>query len=148
VTSTFPSSTDGAKAQRQRWEHGQIGLGLSTAIPRLLQAAKQLNLDLLTLVLDLMVPPLSLFLILLMMTLIVSAFALLFGLGAAASMISLGCLMVVSLATVLAWSSKGREVLPPRSLMLVPSYFWAKFRHYLAAVLGERVSQWVRADRS
>ena len=147
VTSTFPSSAEGAKGQRRRWEHGQIGLVLTTAIPRLLQAAKEGNPNLLALVLDLVVPPLSLFLILLIVMLIVSGLALLLGLDAAAFTISLGCVVVVSLATMLAWVSRGREVLPLRSLMLVPSYFLAKFRQYVAAVLGERVSQWVRADR-
>src|SRR5216683_5581181 len=29
IVSTFPNSVDGAKAQRQRWEHGQMGLILS-----------------------------------------------------------------------------------------------------------------------
>jgi len=147
VTSTFPSSAEGAKGQRQRWEHGHIQLALTTAIPRLLQAVGQRNLGLLTLVLDLIVPPLSLFLIILTMTAIAAGLALLAGAAPVAFVISLGCLLVVGLATIVAWTSHGRDILPLRSLVLVPLYLITKFRHYVSAALGERISQWVRADR-
>jgi len=147
LTSTFPTSAEGAKGQRQRWEHGQIRLVLTTAFPRLLQAVRQVDMVLLTLVLDLTVPPLSLFLIVLIATAIITGIALLVGLTSAAFAISLGCLVVVSLATVVAWILDGRDVLPLRSIVLVPLYLMAKFRHYVSAALGERISQWVRADR-
>jgi cellulose synthase/poly-beta-1,6-N-acetylglucosamine synthase-like glycosyltransferase len=148
VTSTFPNSADGAKRQRQRWEHGQIRLVLTTAIPHLFNAVKQGNLGLLTLVLDLTVPPLSLFLIVLIASAVITGSASLIGQGAAAFATSLGCLAVVILATVLAWIFGGRNVLPLRSLALVPLYLLTKLRHYVAAALGERISQWVRADRN
>jgi cellulose synthase/poly-beta-1,6-N-acetylglucosamine synthase-like glycosyltransferase len=147
VTSTFPASAEGAKGQRQRWEHGQIRLVLTTAIPRLLQAVKERNLNLFTLVLDLIVPPLSLFLMILTITAIAAGLALLFGVAGVAFAISLGCLVVVSLATVVAWILHGRGVLPLRSLVLVPLYLMTKVRHYVSAALGDRISQWVRADR-
>jgi cellulose synthase/poly-beta-1,6-N-acetylglucosamine synthase-like glycosyltransferase len=148
VTSTFPTSAEGAKGQRQRWEHGQIGHVLTTAMPRLMQAVRRRDLDLLTLVLDLLVPPLALFLIILVTIVVATGLTLLIGPTAVAFAISLGCLIAVTLAIILAWIVRGRDVLPLRSLTLVPSYLATKFRLYLAAILGERISQWVRADRS
>ena len=97
--------------------------------------------------LDLIVPPLSLFLIILIITATAAGLALLAGAAAAAFVISLGCLGVVSLATVAAWILHGRDVLPLRSLVLVPLYLMTKVRHYVSAALGDRISQWVRADR-
>jgi cellulose synthase/poly-beta-1,6-N-acetylglucosamine synthase-like glycosyltransferase len=148
VTSTFPSSAEGAKRQRQRWEHGQIGLVLTTAIPRVRQALREGNFGLLTLILDLMVPPLSLFLVILMASVIVTGLARLMGGAAVSFSISLGCFAVVILATVVSWIAAGRDVLPPKSLALVPLYMLTKLRHYIAAALGERILQWARADRS
>jgi cellulose synthase/poly-beta-1,6-N-acetylglucosamine synthase-like glycosyltransferase len=147
VTSTFPSSAEGAKRQRQRWEHGQIRLVLTTAIPRVLQALRDGNVGLLTLTLDLLVPPLSLFLMVLMASVIVTGLARLMGGAAASFLISLGCFAIVILAAIVSWIAAGRDVLPPKSLALVPFYMLAKLRHYVAALLGDRISHWVRADR-
>ena len=77
VTSTFPNSSEGAKAQRQRWEQGQIGLILHEALPLMLAAIKQRDIRLLVLVLDLLVPPLSLFVLILGATIVANLFAIL-----------------------------------------------------------------------
>jgi hypothetical protein len=73
--------------------------------------------------------------------------AILVGLTATAFAISFGCLVAVIFAVIVAWILRGLDVLPPKSLAQVPSYLVTKFRLYIAAALGERMSLWVRADR-
>jgi cellulose synthase/poly-beta-1,6-N-acetylglucosamine synthase-like glycosyltransferase len=147
VTSDFPSSAEGAVDQRKRWEHGQVGLIRTIAIPYLIQAIRRRDVNLAALVLDLLVPPLSLLLIISMVT-IGTGLAVPAGLRASAFAISLGCLVAVIFAIIFAWVQRGRDVLPPKSLALVPSYLVTKVRLYIAAALGERISLWVRADRN
>src|SRR5450631_904440 len=147
VISDFPSSAEAAMGQRKRWEHGQGGLIRTIAMPRLVQAIRRRNLNLAALVLDLMVPPLSLLLIVISTVAMGTGLTILLGLTPTAFAISLSCLVAVTFAVIVAWVLRGRDVLPPKSLALVPSYLIMKFRLYIAAVLGERMSLWVRADR-
>jgi len=63
--SVFPSSSTGAQAQRQRWEHGHIATIAFSAPKFLFQAIRGLNLNLLAMTLDLIIPPISLFCLLL-----------------------------------------------------------------------------------
>ena len=148
VMSDFPSSAEGAMGQRKRWEHGQIGLIRTIAMPRLVQAIRSGDLNLAALVLDLLVPPLSLLLFMISMVTLATGLASLIGLAATAFGISLGCLMVVTLAVIVAWVLRGRDVLPAKSLARVPSYLVMKVRLYISAALGERISRWARADRN
>ncbi len=147
ITSDFPSSADGAIDQRKRWEHGQIGLIRTIVIPCLVQAITRKDLNLAALVLDLLVPPLSLLLIMISTVAMGTGLTILVGLTATAFAISFGCLVAVIFAVIVAWILRGRDVLPPKSLAQVPSYLVTKFRLYIAAALGERMSLWVRADR-
>jgi hypothetical protein len=105
-------------------------------------------LNLGTLVLDLLIPPLSLLLIMISTVAMGTGLTILVGLTATAFAISLSCLVAVTFAVIFAWIMRGRDVLPPKSLALVPSYLVTKFRLYVAAALGERMSLWVRADRN
>ena len=148
VISDFPSSAEGAMGQRKRWEHGQGGLIRAIAIPRFVEAIRRRDLNLAALVLDLLVPPLSLLLIMISMVAMGTGLTMLAGLTATAFAISLGCLVAVIFAVIVAWILRGRDVLPPKSLALVPSYLVTKVRLYIAAALGERISLWVRADRN
>jgi cellulose synthase/poly-beta-1,6-N-acetylglucosamine synthase-like glycosyltransferase len=148
VTSTFPNSIEGAKAQRQRWEQGQIGLIFSQALPLIFLAIKRRDIRLLVLILDLLVPPLSLFVMILAASILVNLLAILIDFSFNALLISTSCLGMVILAIVLAWFKYGRDILPAKSLGQVPVYFASKFRLYLGALLGHRISLWTRADRN
>jgi cellulose synthase/poly-beta-1,6-N-acetylglucosamine synthase-like glycosyltransferase len=148
VTSDFPSSAEGAMGQRKRWEHGQIGLIRTMAVSRLVQAVRSRDVNLAALVLDLLVPPLSLLFFMISVVALGTGLAFLIGLTATAFAISLGCLIVVILAVIVAWVLRGRDVLPAKSLARVPSYLVMKVRLYIAAALGERISRWARADRN
>jgi len=148
VRSTFPDSDKGAKTQRQRWEHGHVGLILTTAPALLYAATKRRNLNLLALALDLVVPPLSLLVLILTATIVGAGVATLVGISKSAFMISATCLMIVIATTILAWLRYGRDILPFRSWALIASYFAEKLHLYGAALAGQRVSSWIRADRN
>jgi cellulose synthase/poly-beta-1,6-N-acetylglucosamine synthase-like glycosyltransferase len=148
VTSSFPNSAEGAMRQRQRWEHGHLSLVLKTAVPRLTKAIRQRDVNSLVLALDLLVPPLSLFVSVLTAATLGTAIAALAGLSVVPLLISLSSLVVVVLMVVLAWRLHGKEVLPARSLTLLPPYLATKARLYIAALLGQRVSLWIRTDRN
>src|ERR1035437_3180080 len=148
VTSTFPTSAEGATTQRQRWEHGHIGLILTKAPTLLFSALRRGNPNLLALALDLLVPPLSLFGIILAATMGGAAIATLAGASPCALVISSTCLLMVIATIILAWFKFGRDILPLRALASIGPYAAAKVRSYVAVLFGHRVSRWNRADRN
>jgi cellulose synthase/poly-beta-1,6-N-acetylglucosamine synthase-like glycosyltransferase len=147
VTSTFPASADGTQQQRQRWEHGHVALILTRAPALLYQAARRRDIRLLALVLDLLVPPLSLLGIILVVMTAITGLAALIGVPPTAFIISATCLVGALAATMLAWFTHGRDLLPPHSLGLILSYVSNKLPIYSGAAFGRRVSRWIRADR-
>ena len=114
----------------------------------LYSALRRGNLDLLTLSLDLLVPPLSLFGILLGATVCGTAIATLAGAPPLALTISATCLLAVIGTIILSWIKFGRDILPPGALASIGPYGVAKVRSYLAVLCGHRVSRWHRADRN
>ena len=148
ITSTFPSSADGTQQQRQRWEHGHVALILTRAPALLYQAVRRQDIRLLALVLDLLVPPLSLLGIILVAMTAITGLATLIGVPPTAFIISATCLVGALAATTLAWFTHGRDLLPLHSFGLILSYVLNKLPIYSGAAFGRRVSRWIRADRS
>jgi cellulose synthase/poly-beta-1,6-N-acetylglucosamine synthase-like glycosyltransferase len=145
VHSTFPSSTRGAKAQRQRWERGHIRMIAATA-PRLLwQACSRRDASLLALAIDLAVPPLTLLGVLSLAMLLLSVSAFLIGSSSVALVISAVGLSAYVTAVLLCWLKFGRDVLPLSAVAAVASYVVSKVPIYRRALRGP--AQWVRADR-
>ena len=148
VSSTFPQTAAGAKAQRQRWEHGHIGLILTRALPLIFRGLTTARGAAVALALDLFVPPLSLLIALLTVIAFASWLLMLANGSRLALLISVNGLGLVGLATVLAWRKYARDILPLRAIGLIPLYVFAKLRLYSGALLGRKVSRWVRADRA
>jgi cellulose synthase/poly-beta-1,6-N-acetylglucosamine synthase-like glycosyltransferase len=147
VTSEFPSSEKGAGTQRKRWEQGHIDMILKTA-PRLFAIAiARRDRDLLAITLDLAVPPLSLLAMLLLGTFGLSLLYAIVGYSAAPLAVSTVSLSIFATATLLAWLKCGRDVVPPRALLLVPSYALRKLTLYRHFVFGKIDSEWTRTDR-
>jgi cellulose synthase/poly-beta-1,6-N-acetylglucosamine synthase-like glycosyltransferase len=147
VTSEFPSSLKGIQSQRRRWEQGHLGM-IITMVPRLIVAAiLQANLDLLVLALDVAVPPLSLLGILLAAVSVVAALAMLLGLPSAPMLISAGNVTIFMVGVLLSWLKCGRDVLPPRAILLIGAYIIKKLPLYYRIVLQRSRSQWIRSDR-
>jgi len=147
VESEFAGSETGALSQRQRWEHGHLQMILTQAPKLFLSALAKRNLALFVLVLDISVPPLSLFGGLLVLTWLVAATAAVFGFGGAALEISTGLFGLWVLAVGLAWWRFGRDVLPPRRFGSVLAYFITKIRVYSGFYRRTKIP-WVRTERS
>ena len=134
------------KNQRLRWEHGHLTV-LLTQVPRLLRASfSQKSWPLLTLGLELAVPPLSLWLLSWWITLLV---ALLTAVGGGwwlpAGLLLLQGLFL-GLALGLAWRKFGRAYISAAALRAIPAYLWWKLPIYLA-FLAHRQKNWHQTER-
>jgi cellulose synthase/poly-beta-1,6-N-acetylglucosamine synthase-like glycosyltransferase len=147
VTSTFPQTTEGSKSQRQRWEHGHIGQIASRFVPLLVQSLLRRDISLLALALDLLVPPLSLLIVVLVFMAVMTGILGCFGVSLFPFAIVTGSLALVVLGAAMARFKFARDILPLRTLGLVPLYMLAKLRQYFSALADRKVSRWVRADR-
>src|SRR5260370_3106152 len=103
VTSEFPSTVEGLKSQRLRWEQGHIAMILTTT-PRLIsRALTHANVNLLVLALDAPVPPLSLLGTLLIGMVVIAGVATSIGVSSAALVVSVASLIGFVSAIVLSW---------------------------------------------
>jgi cellulose synthase/poly-beta-1,6-N-acetylglucosamine synthase-like glycosyltransferase len=146
VTSRFPDSSDGAKSQRARWEHGHMAT-LLHAGPQLLGAGlTRGRISLLAMGLDLMVPPLAL-LLMLLMGLFAADLVLWLLVGWQASLIVGAVLLgLLAGAVLLAWARFGAGTITGRELLTAPFYALRKIPLYLAFFV-KRQTEWVRAKR-
>jgi cellulose synthase/poly-beta-1,6-N-acetylglucosamine synthase-like glycosyltransferase len=148
VRSQFPSSIQGARSQRKRWEQGHVTTILS-AVPRLLwRAIAQRNWQLLALTLDLAVPPLSLLGMLLIGMLGVAALAAIVVCSSITLTITAASLFAFLLANFLAWFRCGRDVLPPRAILSIGPYLFGKLVLYRDILSSGSDAQWIRTDRT
>jgi len=148
VTSRFADSVQGTEIQRRRWEQGHISMILQR-VPRLIWIAlARRNLGLLTLTLDLLVPPLSLLSMLVIAMLALTGLAALFGLSSAALIVSVANLLAFSFAVVLAWLKFGRDVLSLDAILTIPGYILGKLGIYRQILFGTSVAKWIRTDRT
>jgi glycosyltransferase involved in cell wall biosynthesis len=147
VTSQFSVSVEGAKSQRRRWEEGHISMILAT-VPRFIcEAIACRNLGLLTLLLDLAVPPLSLLVTLLVGMTFVAGAAVFFGYSSAALAVNATSIAAMVLAIFICWVKYGRDILPPSAMLAVTSYVCAKLPIYGRLLLGGTARQWTKTER-
>ncbi len=148
VSSELPESHAAAMKQRRRWEHGQLAT-LTKFGPRLLGAGiVRMNVGLLALGLDLVVPPLAL---LVMGSVGLLAVA---GLGAALGLTSWtpafvagGGMAMVVLAVAVAWAKYGRQTVPLRYLLAIPFYVAWKIPLYARLIFKGKQRTWERTAR-
>lgn len=146
VESEFPIADSAQTTQRRRWEHGHLSMVL-TEVPRATaKAIITFNGQLLSVALDLMVPPLSL------LVLATGCFAVLALVqtvvwGASLPGALLLCTAAALVASVLlAWLTWGREVLSTRELLSIPAFIGRKLGVY-AGFVTKRERSWTRTDR-
>jgi cellulose synthase/poly-beta-1,6-N-acetylglucosamine synthase-like glycosyltransferase len=147
VTSTFPTSEAGSKAQRQRWEQGHLTLILKTTPYLIYKAIKRKDLYLFALALDLLVPPLSLLISILITTAVGTAVAAMTGVSAIPFFLVVLSLVLVAAAVLIAWINHGQNDLTVRDFLLIIPYLIRKLSLYMALAAGRKVSRWIRADR-
>jgi cellulose synthase/poly-beta-1,6-N-acetylglucosamine synthase-like glycosyltransferase len=146
VSSDFPENREGARTQRERWEHGHLDLLLREGLPLLWQAVRTRNAALFWLAVDLGVPPLSLLVLAVMAAASIGAGA--WAATATALPWALGTLLgAVLLATLLAaWLAAGRLALPPRQIIHIVHYLLSKLPLYLRFML-RRQRTWISSAR-
>jgi cellulose synthase/poly-beta-1,6-N-acetylglucosamine synthase-like glycosyltransferase len=146
VTSTFPQSNEGIKSQRTRWEHGHLGVILSDGRSLLLESMRTMNISLMALALDLIIPPLAL-----LMFLVVGIWLIAFIWYAITGdqwPLALATIAGASLAmsVLLSWIRFGRRIVTLGGLMLGVVYALWKIPLY-AKFLVSRQLNWVRSKR-
>jgi cellulose synthase/poly-beta-1,6-N-acetylglucosamine synthase-like glycosyltransferase len=148
VESYFPLSRDATLEQRRRWEQGHLSKILRMA-PRLVHIAiKSGNFGLFILVLDLVVPPITLLGMLLIGLLIASSVALGFGSSTAPLFVTIGSVILYGISMLLCWRKYGRELLSSRDLFALPAYGFDKLLLYCRMLIKKNHdTKWVRTER-
>jgi cellulose synthase/poly-beta-1,6-N-acetylglucosamine synthase-like glycosyltransferase len=147
VVSFFPQSEQGLRTQRTRWEHGHLGLALSEVPRMLVKALAMRNAGLMSMALDLSVPPLAL--LVLMATAVWLVSALFFCLTAharGALIVSTAALLLLAVSVLLAWARYGRRVISLGTLALAGLYVVRKVPLYARFLISRQV-EWVRSKR-
>jgi len=147
ISSMFPDDTSVARTQKSRWEHGHLAL-ITEELPRLIMAALRLHRwTLFVLALDLLIPPMALYVLSLGTVAVAIGLTSLFSpvLAPAAAVLLVATAMVV-LAVGLAWWRYGRHLLTAREILFTPLYAIWKLPVYVAYALRRR-SGWVRTKR-
>ncbi len=147
LTSALPSQDDSGRRQRRRWEHGHLET-LSKHGPALLRdGLTRQSLPLLAMGLDLMVPPLAFFVLLLAGVWVGTGALAALGLSSWPFHIVNWAFGLVALAVALGWARYGRAVLPPEHLLAIPKYIAWKIPLYLSFLKGGAHRAWERTDR-
>jgi cellulose synthase/poly-beta-1,6-N-acetylglucosamine synthase-like glycosyltransferase len=146
VTSDFPSSAEGFKSQRTRWEHGYLGVILRDAPPLIAQSLLQRSLPLLALGLDLCVPPIALLVLLTGAVWLAAAVFYVLAGPVPPLLLASGELALLAGCVLIAWARYGRNIISGASLALAPLYALAKVPLY-AKFLVARQIDWVRSKR-
>ena len=147
VSSLFPLDASVAKVQKSRWEHGHLAI-LMEELPRLLSAAiKTRNPSLIVLAMDLLIPPVALYFLILTMGLLTSVVAaMVWPVWQLAAAVATLAAVALFAAVALTWWHFGRHLLSVRELLTTPFYALWKVPVYLAFFLKKR-SGWVRTKR-
>jgi cellulose synthase/poly-beta-1,6-N-acetylglucosamine synthase-like glycosyltransferase len=147
VSSALPERTEAASVQRKRWEHGHLATLLEHGPKLLGQGFAQLRLDLIALALDLMVPPLSLLVALLLAALVLTGLGALLGTSLGPLLVIAGSLAALTFAVLLGWFAHGRALVRARDLGAIPLYILWKIPLYLTFLTRGRHNRWERTER-
>lgn len=147
VTSFFPTSQQAERTQRERWEHGHLST-LKTFVPRLLKRAViSPSLEALGMMLDLVIPPLSLLVMIIGAVFsVLLSFALILNTWIYASVAGVYLLVLLSAITV-TWICYGRSILSAKEMLHIPIYIVSKIVIYIGYVVRKQ-TKWIRTDRN
>ena len=146
VTSSFPSTEEGFKTQRTRWEHGYLAVLTKDAPSVLRKAISRRDFRLLAMGMDLCVPPIAL--LTLLTGAVWGASALLYIASRSAPAFGIASLAAGLLAVTVfvAWARFGRNVVSFGQLLMAVAYALRKLPLY-ARFLVARQIHWVRSKR-
>ena len=136
-----------AQSQRSRWEHGHVEMIL-VEVPRLLKVfLKTGRFSHLGLALDIFIPPLSLLVMIWLISMLITWLAVLLG-GVSttpAILVSIAGGFLIS-GVLLAWARFGRSDLPLKYLIALPFYILSKIPIYLKFLIKPQ-SRWLKTER-
>lgn len=146
VFSTFPDQKAAQETQRTRWEHGHLGM-ISSRFPRLLLTGlRKMNIDTLSMALDLAVPPLALLTSVQLADLILNVTAVLAGWSSLPLIINVTAMALLFASILISQHKWGQHILPLSSLLYVPVYILKRIpRHF--RFLTHREKNWIRTNR-
>ena len=148
VESELPDGSRAGLRQRRRWEHGQLHT-MATYAPRLLAAfLRRPRVALLALALDLLIPPLALLVMFQLAFFAIAGAAAVFNVASLAPMaFSAASVVILSLATGLAWLFFGRDTLPIGTALRIPFYVLWKAGLYASLLVKGKQKTWERTER-
>ena len=146
VSSELPAQRAGFMSQRTRWEHGHLSMILFEAPRLLLSLVRRPSLRVLSILLELSVPPLSLMVAI--STIAALALAVVsYVVGSWWPLLSYLAIAAAAAGGIIAvWLRDGREILSPRRVLQIPRYALAKAPLYLRFVTA-RQRAWIRTER-
>jgi cellulose synthase/poly-beta-1,6-N-acetylglucosamine synthase-like glycosyltransferase len=147
VSSEFPTSADGVQGQRTRWEHGHLGVIVSEVPSLLLRSLFPMNASLLSMTLDLSVPPLALLTLLVAAVWCGSVILYIFTNAQLPLVIATTSAVLLTISVLMAWLRYGRQTISLISLALAIVYALWKIPLY-AKFLVARQMHWVRSKRN
>ncbi|HKU44041.1 MAG TPA: glycosyltransferase family 2 protein [Polyangiales bacterium] len=147
VSSALPDRTAAAHSQRKRWEHGHLATLLGYGPKLFARGLLRGRLSLIALALDLMVPPLSLLVALLIASLAFTALCALFGASLIPVLMCLAELAALGCGVLLGWFAHGRALVRARDLGAIPLYVLWKIPLYFSFFAKGKQSSWERTER-
>ena len=146
VTSEFPCTKKGLETQASRWEAGRFAL-VKPLLSALLDPDTFRRPNYFFLVLDALVPPVTLLAALLLLSLAPAVLLAAIGGATLPLLISAVSLTMFSAALIIAWWVWGRDVLPSNALAKLPGFALTKLKLYPRQVIAARNATWIRTDR-
>jgi hypothetical protein len=147
IVCQFFESSAVIKGQKSRWEHGHMAV-MAEELPQLLwQALKQRKAAPMVLAMDLMIPPIAFYLMLLSAVQFLSCTgAWFFDALKPMAWVTASGFAALSLSVLVGWWFFGRHLLSMRELLTTPLYAIWKLPIYIAYFMKKR-SGWKRTDR-
>lgn len=146
VTGQLPRQGRAARTQRTRWEHGYLQTAIHCVPQLFAKGMFTINRELLSVALDLAVPPLALLVVVMLGTLLTSSAAAMAGAPWRLPAITAAGLLAVATCVIAAWARFGRDTLPPSALLACPLYVAGKLPIYLNFIFHRQTS-WIRTER-
>jgi glycosyltransferase involved in cell wall biosynthesis len=146
VSSQFPASELGASQQRKRWEHGYL-TSILTLAPRLIRhGIVNRNLQSVAMLLDLIVPPLSLLVLILLACVVLAISFTMHSVNFIILFFSLALLSMLVMAIGLSWHRYGRTIISGKELAYIPIYVIKKLPMYVMFFVN-REKKWRKTPR-
>jgi cellulose synthase/poly-beta-1,6-N-acetylglucosamine synthase-like glycosyltransferase len=146
VVSFFPESLQGFRTQRQRWEHGHLGVILSDAPSLLAAGIRRGDRRLVAMALDLAVPPLALLTLLAVLACFASIVLAMWLADYRALYAGAIVIALLLLGVAVAWVRFARPIIAAHELAFAPFYALLKIPMYVRYLYARQVS-WVRSAR-